>query len=239
MEIQNPRRQVEALTWCLDRIKPMDNLFHESANEGDDAMSIHDDRSNDFDDPTYDDFDHPIFDDESVEDHHEKLHTPIWDIYGDSNDEVIFQSIDDHGYDNRLGFSSDVNGPVYDDIPRRKLTRDELINLPSNHGGVDLRINFDVDEKFNEWMDKTLEGVHGIHGTSDENHVVELLGVPATSDVDPFLEQFQWQGEPQVVTVCWLILQLIQLKYLVVITQPESCHQEGARPKVYLEQRLM
>ena len=227
MEIQNLRRQVEAMTWRLDRIKPMDNLFHESAYEGDDDMSIHDDRSNDFDDPTYDDFDHPIFD-ESVEDHHGKLHTPICDIYGDSNNEVTVQSLDDHGCDNRLGFSSDVNGPIYDEYPKEETdTCDKLINLPPNHGGVDLRINFDVDEKFDECMDKTLEGVHGVDGASDENHDVELLGVPATSYVDPFLEEIQWQGEPQVVTVCGLILQLIQLKYLVVITQPESCHQKG------------
>ncbi|XXG88258.1 hypothetical protein AAC387_Pa12g0491 [Persea americana] len=82
MEIQNLRRQIETtLAWRLDRIKPRDQFFHESAYEADDDLSVHSDRSND-----NGDFDDPLYDDESDEDHHDKLNAPIWDVYGDDND---------------------------------------------------------------------------------------------------------------------------------------------------------
>ena len=76
--------------------------------------------------------------------------------------------------------------------------------------------------------DENLKGVDGIDCANDEKHDLELLGLLATSYLDPFLEEIQWQDEPQLVKVCRLIIQIIHLKHFVICLsiQSESCHRK-------------
>ena len=89
MEIKNLCRQIEILAWCLDPSQPWDQLFHESAYECDDDLSVHSDRQD-----AGSAFEGQIY---------------IAASDGDSNNEVIVLSIDDHGCDHILDFSNDVD----------------------------------------------------------------------------------------------------------------------------------